>query len=285
MLTRLAWLPACFMVALFVLAASGCGMRSTPVATAGLPVNPTPAQTGATFWRPAVGASWQWQLDDLPVDLSVQAEVYDIDLFDNDASVVTELHARGRKVVCYLSAGSWEEWRADAGSFPEEVIGKEYQGWPGERWLDIRRLDLLGPIMESRLDLCREKGFDAVEPDNIDAYTNDTGFPLTYQDQLRYNAWLAQAAHARGLSIGLKNDPDQVLDLLADFDWALVEDCFAEGWCSRISPFISAGKAVFAAEYTDTGIKIEDFCQQAQLLGFSAIVKNRRLDAYRQACP
>ena len=285
MQTRLAWLPACFMVALFFLAGSACGMRSEPVAPDGLPVNPAPAQITATLWRPAAGASWQWQLDDLPVDLSVQAEVYDIDLFDNNAGVVTELHERGRKVICYLSAGSWEDWRPDASSFPDEVIGKKYQGWPGERWLDIRRLDALGPIMESRLDLCREKGFDAVEPDNIDGYTNDTGFPLTYKDQLRYNAWLAQAAHARGLSIGLKNVPDQALDLLADFDWALVEDCFAEGWCSRMSPFIAVGKAVFAAEYTDTEIKIDEFCQQAQSLGLSAIVKNRRLDAYRQACP
>ena len=50
-------------------------------------------------------------------------------------------------------------------------------------------------------------------------------------------------------------------------------------------PFISEGKPVFAAEYTDTGIDLEDFCPQARSLGFSAILKNRDLDAWRQACP
>src|SRR3972149_750836 len=86
------------------------------------------------------------------------------------------------------------------------------------------------PIMRERFDLCRDKGFDGIEPDNMDGYTNDTGFPLTYEDQLRYNLWLAQEAHARGLSIGLKNDPDQGTDLVHDFAWALSEDCFVEGW-------------------------------------------------------
>ena len=53
--------------------------------------------------------------------------------------------------------------------------------------MDVRRIDVLGPIMESRLDMCEEKGFDGVEPDNVDGYLNDTGFPLTKEDQLSYN--------------------------------------------------------------------------------------------------
>lgn len=65
-----------------------------------------------TVWPPP-GISWQWQLT-TPVDLSVSVAVYDIDLFDNDASVVVKLHAPGRKAICYLSAGSWENWRPAA---------------------------------------------------------------------------------------------------------------------------------------------------------------------------
>ena len=114
---------------------------------------------------------------------------------------------------------------------------------------------------------------------------NDTGFPLTYEDQIRYNLWLADEAHARGLSIGLKNDPDQVSDLLPYFDWALTEDCFAEGWCEAMTPFIQAGKPVFAAEYTDTGGTIEPLCQEAEPLDFSLILKDRELGAWRLACP
>jgi hypothetical protein len=69
-------------------------------------------------------------------------------------------------------------------------------------------MDLLESIMEARLDMCKAEGFDGIEPDNVDGFLNDTGFPLTYEDQLRYNIWLADKAHERGLSIGLKNDMD-----------------------------------------------------------------------------
>ena len=139
--------------------------------------------------------------------------------------------------------------------------------------------------MRARLDACAAKGFDGVEPDNVDGYTNNTGFPLTYQDQLRYNTWLADQAHARGLSIGLKNDPDQVADLLPHFDWAMTEGCFDQGWCEEMAPFIRSGKPVFAAEYTDTGITLDQFCSQATAMNVSAILKNRELDAWRQDCP
>ena len=239
----------------------------------------------ADWPKPVADLRWQWQLSELPVDLSLDVDVYDIDLFDNDASVIAALHAQGRKVICYLSAGSWEEWRPDADQFPAEVIGRNYAGWPGEKWLDIRQIEALAPVMRARLDLCRDKGFDGIEPDNIDGYTNDTGFPLTDADQIKYNRWLADEAHARGLSIGLKNDPDQAADLLAYFDWALTEDCFAEGWCEAMLPFIQAGKPVFAAEYTDSGVSLEQVCPQARQLQFSLILKDRDLNAELQACP
>ena len=175
-------------------------------------------------------------------------------------------------------------WRPDADSFPDAVLGNAYDEWEGERWLDIRNIDALAPIMQARLDQCQAKGFDAVEPDNIDGYDNDTGFAITYEDQLEYNTWLADEAHERGLSIGLKNDSEQASDLLAYFDWALTEDCFAEGWCNQMSVFIMAGKAVFAAEYTDTGITPEDFCGEAETLGIDAILKHRELDRYVAMC-
>ena len=248
---------------------------ATPVPT------PTPSPVPeAPIWLPTPGTSWQWQLEELPVDSSLDVAVYDIDPFDNGIDVVSELHEAGKKVICYISAGSWEEWRPDAGDFPASVVGNAYDGWEGERWLDIRKIDELAPIMEARLDLCQARGFDAVEPDNIDGYTNETGFPITYEDQLEYNIWLAGEAHERGLSIGLKNDSVQALELVVHFDWAITEDCFAEGWCEEMSVFISAGKAVFAAEYTDTGITTEDFCPEAESLSFDAILKHRDLDRY-----
>ena len=236
------------------------------------------------IWQPAPGTTWQWQLSGEPIDRSFDVHMYDIDLFESDAELVAALSERGRRVVCYLSAGSWEEFRPDAGQFPASVIGKDYAGWPGEKWLDIRQIELLAPIMRSRLDQCAAKGFDGIEPDNIDGYQADTGFSLTYEDQLRYNIWMAQEAHARGLSIGLKNVPEQVEDLLAHFDWALTEDCFDQGWCGELLPFINAGKAVFAAEYTDTGVDLDQACGQATELKISVIMENRELDAARGGC-
>jgi hypothetical protein len=206
--------------------------------------------------------------------------MYDIDLFDNDATVVASLKERRRAAVCYMSAGSWEDWRPDAARFPAQILGRS-NGWPGERWLDIRRLDLLGPIMEARMDLCEAKGFDAVEPDNIDGYQNDSGFPLTAADQLAYNRFLAHAAHARGLSIGLKNDVDQAAELEPSFDWALDEECFQYGECERLSPFTDAGKAVFEVEYQ---LDPSGFCPQSRALGFMSMKKSLSLDAARIPC-
>lgn len=239
----------------------------------------------ADWWQPPINTTWQWQLGDDAIDMSYDVDMYDIDLFDHSAETVAALHEQGSKVVCYISVGSYEDWRPDADQFPDAVLGKDYEGWPGEKWLDIRQIDLLAPIMRARLDLCKSKGFDAVEPDNMDSYTNDTGFPLTAADQLAYNRWLAAEAHARGLSIGMKNDPEQVNDLVDDFDWALTEGCFDQGWCEDMLPFIQAGKPVFATEYTDTEITLDDFCPQAANLQFNAILKDRDLTAPLAACP
>lgn len=248
-------------------------------------VIPTSHTLSNDWWHPSPGLTWQWQLSELPVDTSVDADVFDIDLVDNDPSVVADLHARGRKAICYISVGSWEDWRPDKDLFPLEVLGNDYEGWPGERWLDIRQMDKLAPIMRARLDLCKAKGFDAVEPDNMQIYENDTGFPITYEDQLRYAIWLADEAHSRGLAIGLKNTPEQVLDLLPYFDFVITEDCFDQGWCNQMVPFIKEGKPVFAAEYDDTGVNFNKACKLAMDLGFSVILKHRSLDTFRVVCP
>jgi hypothetical protein len=248
------------------------------------PIPSSPPIAPGDWWRPAPGLTWQWELTEEEVDTSVEAEVYDLDLYV-DQAVIDELHARGVKVICYISVGSWEDWRPDADQFPEEVLGRNYAGWPGEKWLDIRRIDLLAPIMRARLDLCAAKGFDGVEPDNIEIYDNNTGFPLTYEDQLAYARWLADEAHARGLAIGIKNAPDMVADSLEFFDFAVTEDCFYYDWCGEMLPFIDAGKPVFAAEYTDMDVDFEAACAWGRQHGFSFILKNRDLDAWRQTCP
>ncbi len=242
--------------------------------------NPAPVGDRASKpWRPVPGSSWQWQLTG-DLDLSVDAAVYELDAFSTDAGVVAGLHAAGRRAICYVDAGTHEDFRPDAGSFPPEVLGKP-NGWPGERWIDIRRWDVLGPVLAGRLQVCRSQGFDGVELDNVDGYLADTGFPLTAGDQLTFNRRLADLAHGHGLAAGLKNDVEQAEALEPAFDFAVNEECFAEDECERLVAFVAAGKAVFHVEY-DVAVRV--FCPVTRALGFSSMRKRPGLDAWRQPC-
>ncbi|MFF0114913.1 endo alpha-1,4 polygalactosaminidase [Streptomyces prasinus] len=244
------------------------------------PATPGPSRTPAgTPWRPRPGLAWQWQLDGR-ADPSAEVPVYDIDGFENTAADVARLHRDGRKVICYINVGAWEDFRPDRDAFPRSVLGGP-NGWGGERWLDIRRIAVLKPIMERRFDMCRDKGFDAVEPDLMEGYGHDTGFPLTAADQIRYNRMIADIAHERGLSVGLKNDLPQIPDLVDDFDFAVNEECAQYGECAELTPFIEAGKAVFHVEYAEpTG----EFCAESRELGLSSMRKKPELGVWRDPC-
>jgi hypothetical protein len=216
---------------------------------------------------------WNYVLSETP-DLSIKANVYDIDMFDNTAATVASIHGMGSKAICYIDAGTWENWRSDSSQFPASVKGKN-NGWPGEKWLDIRQTAILGPIMQARLNQCKSKGFDAVEFDNVDGYSNSTGFPLTATDQINYNTYIANLAHATGLPVGLKNDIDQVKNLVTYFDFAINEQCFQYNECSGLTAFISANKAVFNVEYQLATTK---FCTKANSMNFNSIKKSLDLD-------
>ncbi|MEW6505095.1 MAG: endo alpha-1,4 polygalactosaminidase [Chloroflexota bacterium] len=241
---------------------------------------PTPSPTITAYRLPPQQALWQIQYVG-EIDTSLNVQIFNLDLFDTSPSTIEALHRRDVFVMCYFSAGSWEDWRPDAGRFPPEVLGKDMEGWPGEKWLDIRRIDILSPIMEARLDLAAQKGCDGVDPDNVNGYTNDTGLPLTGEDQIRYNTFLAEAAHQRGLSIGLKNDLEQIPDLVSSFDWALNEECFSHNECDLLLPFAQAKKPIFVIEYE---LEPSDFCPQALQMNLNALKKNWDLDAYRVDC-
>jgi hypothetical protein len=241
----------------------------------------SPAHADAT--EPKPGASFSWLLGaegDPPF-----ADVIDLDLFDASAADVAALKAKGAYLICYINVGAFEDWRPDKDSFPAKVIGKEYDGWAGERWLDIRKIDALSPVLIRRFKLCKDKGFDAIEPDNLDGFETRSGFPLTRADQIKFNRWIADEAHALGLFIGLKNVPDQLPQLAGSFDWALLEDCFDQGWCADYAAFRASGKAVFAVEYTDKDVDVGAFCAQMKTLGFSGLLKNRNLDQFEKRCP
>lgn len=233
-------------------------------------------ESAAARWRPTpTTEAWQWQLQGR-VDAGIDAAVYDVDGFETPASVVRRLQRQGRRVICYLDVGSWESYRPDASAFPRSVIGRRYEGFPDERWLDIRRFHLFAKPLERRFDLCARKGFDAVEPDNLAGWENETGFPIAAAAQLRFNRWVARQAHRRGMAVALKNDGRQATQLLAAFDFAIVEQCFQYRECGLYRPFVRAGKAVFEAEYE---LEPADYCEAAASIGFSAIGKSYDLFA------
>jgi hypothetical protein len=207
----------------------------------------TAADASATWWKPAQRLTWFWQLqgtvaNDKPV------AAYDIDGFENEAGEVAALHAQGKHVICYIDVGTAENFRPDYSSFPKSVLGKS-NGWPGEKWIDIRKLSVIEPIMTARFQMCREKGFDAVEPDNIEAFSNKSGFPVTAQQQLTYNEWVADEVHSLGMAILQKNDGEQTPQLAPYFDGALTEQCNQYHECADFQPYLTAGEPVLNAEY------------------------------------
>lgn len=264
---------------------TGCGVSSSaptfaPNQLTKSSFKPVPFKN-TTKPGPPLHADWQIQYSG-ELDLSLDVDVYNLDLFEVTPEVIETLHARGIYVMCYFSAGSWEEWRSDADRFPEKVIGKDYEGWPGERWLDVRDIQTLAPLLESRIQTAADKGCDGVDPDNVNGYENETGFPITNTGQLDFNLWLSQIAHNHNLDIGLKNDLGQINDLVAYFDWVLNEECFSYNECELLSPFYEADKPVFVIEYE---MEPAEFCTQAKELGFNAIHKKWDLDMYRETCP
>jgi len=255
-------------------------LQDKPKSTDNIKEKQTKNDKEDSWYKPKPGISWQWQLQG-KVDTSYDVDLYDLDLVETPQTVIDELHSRNIKVICYISAGSWEEFRDDAKDFPKDVIGKTMDGWPDENWLDVSNYEKFAIIMQNRLDLAVQKKCDGIEPDNIHAYQEDSGFPITYQDQLNYNKWLAKEAHKRNLSIALKYDIDQVSDLIDNFDFVINEQCFYYNECDKLFPFIKQGKAVLGVEYE---LNPDEFCEESISLDFSWLKMNYDLDGSRISC-
>ena len=244
-------------------------------------VVPNSDGAGTSWWKPTAGTTWQWQIGGGTFDTSMAVQVFDID-WEQEASAVQSLHAAGKKVICYVSVGSWEEWRPDAAQFPSAVIGKDYPEWAGEKFVDIRA-QALRDIMAKRLDVCRQKGFDAVEPDNMDVFEANSGFPLTRADGINYALWLAEQSHQRGMAIVQKNASSIVRDIRMSYDGALTEDCHDGGWCADMQPYLDNDQPVFACEYNSSIFSAA--CTWGKAKKYSFILKKLELDAWIQFCP
>jgi hypothetical protein len=184
--------------------------------------------------------------------------VYDIDGEGATAADVAAIHAAGAIAVCYVDVGSLEMGRSDYSQFPSSVIGPVVAGWPNENWLLVTAANqpIILPLMKARFEnWCLAKGFDAIEPDNLDGWTNISN--ITETDNLAYDMAIAGLSHALPMSIGLKNlatdlDTTQLPTFVAAFDWALNEQCYEYSECgvyTQAGSFLPANKAVFDVEY------------------------------------
>jgi endo-alpha-1,4-polygalactosaminidase (GH114 family) len=258
------------------------GLAAALIGSLVLASGPAPAQED---WSPDQRHPFDIQLTS-PFNLVRPVDLIELDLFGTSPEQIKALKAKGVRTVCSISAGTSENWRMDAREYPQALIGRAYEGWSNERWLDIRDQDALLPILEKRLQLCQKKGFDAVDFGKVDGYAHETGFPLTAKDQIAFNRRLAKTAARYGLKAALRNGLELVPELVQDFDFAIAESCFTDNRCEPLKAFREADKPVYVVEYTNVRRKMARFCQEAAELDVQLLFKTKSLNGKLHArCP
>jgi endo-alpha-1,4-polygalactosaminidase (GH114 family) len=254
-------------------------------ATATATATPSSYHNSTTWWKPKSRTTWQIILNETVGTSNFDdVSVYDIDLFDSSNQTINALHAAGIKVICYFSAGSYENWRPDANQFPSSVMGNDLDGWPGERWLNISS-SVVRNIMVQRIELAYQKSCDGLDPDNIDGYDNDNGLGLTEKDSINYVQFLANEGHSRGMAVGLKNGAEIVVNVRDNVDWEVNEQCVQYNECDSFEPFIAANKPVFHIEYpNNTNIATAETICEHSPSNFSTLLKDMNLDGWYEAC-
>jgi hypothetical protein len=247
---------------------------------AAAPASASPPRAVPAHWLMPQQLTWYWQLQGA-IMMGEPVEAYDVDGFETSKTQVSALREKGVHVICYIDVGTAEDFRPDYGEFPKSLLGRS-NGWPGERWIDIRQLSIVEPIMFARFQMCAEKGFQAVEPDNIEAYANRSGFPITAQQQLTFNTWVAEAVHSLGMAVLQKNDGQQSGELEPYFDGALSEQCNQYSECASFKAYLAAGKPMLNAEYH---LPPKRFCAQDEAAGIMGARFNVALNGARyQPC-
>ena len=259
----------------------------------------SPSLRGDCSWKPlSPGNHWQWQLsgrvNESVLDRVSGSKMYDIDMEEATPDLISRLKAKDIYVVCYVESGDWNRQRPDAGDYAPEILGRTIDGFPDEKFVNINAVDgppgptgkTLRDIMMGRLDRVQAKGCEGIEPDHDDLHNYKTGFVITQADQVAFNTMMIDAAHARGMSMGLKNGASsttgprsferQMLD--AGADWALNEECNQYSECVGYTQFISAGRAVFQVEYLDNQRKPyrgrSGTCAKDDAANYDGIVKD-----------
>lgn len=209
--------------------------------------------------------------------LSTKGDLIILDANLQSAATIKKQKAQGKKVICYISAGTIENWRSDAKKAMDTAsLGKKYKGFEStEQWVNILEWQSVKPIMESRINQAASKGCDGVEFDNIDCWDHGSqcvpgaSKPQLKKKQIEYIKWLSQTAHSKGLAVGLKNVNGIASEVLSYGDFAIEEGNPASEF-SKFGKFTSQNKAVISVQYSDQGGNV---CANAK--------KNKMLAKYK----
>lgn len=184
---------------------------------------------------------------------------------------VTAEPVAGAYSVCYVNGfqtqpGELDAWLAEApqailvAAGGEPVIDPE---WPDEHALDTRTPQTRAAILDRRgreLEQCADKGFDAVELDNLDAHTRFPG--LTEAGALALAAAYIERAHDLGLAVAQKNVAElAVRGPALGFDFAVVEECLATDECGVYAD--AYGAEVIDVEYDLSDDEFDRRCAEA----------------------
>ncbi|WP_327293654.1 endo alpha-1,4 polygalactosaminidase [Streptomyces sp. NBC_01197] len=167
--------------------------------------------------------------------------------------------AAGLYNICYVNAfqaqpDAEKDWESD-------LLLRKANGdvvydtnW-GEALLDLRTADKRRRVAEkvdSWIDGCADKGFQAIEPDNYDSYTRSSKL-LSAANAEAYITLLSQHAHDRGLAIAQKNTSQLSGDRAkTGLDFAVAEECGTWDECGEYTA--AFGSNVIVIEYTDKGL-------------------------------
>lgn len=136
------------------------------------------------------------------------------------------------------------------------------ENWPDELILDTRRADAVADLLAPTIETCGDRGFDAVELDNLDSYLRSAGV-LTLDDNLALARELVDRAHDAGLTAGQKNTAELGGRGRAEagFDFAITEECARHDECPAYQE--AYGDNTLNIEYTDDWPDPADACATA----------------------
>jgi hypothetical protein len=209
-----------------------------------------PAAAAASVALPPAHAGFDYQIGGAytpPAGVQVVSR-------DHDAAPAAGLYN-----ICYVNAfqvqpGAEGDWDSDL--LLHDSSGKVvYDTSWGEALLDVStaaKRTRVAAKVDTWIDQCAAKGYQAIEPDNYDSYSRSKKL-LTSAEAEAYITLLSAHAHSKGLAIAQKNTSELAGDRTSTgLDFAIAEECGTYNECGDYTD--AFGAHVIVIEYTAKGL-------------------------------